>query len=141
MDRTLTVPLVFLAALLTACEDPQVRDVKARLVGTWVAESMEHGGVARRVLTLEASGHAKETVRITASGGASASESREGEWSFDGVNLKRRYTHVDGKPLTNAHFIYQTHELKSVTDTELVASSNVGRGEMRLRRKESAARQ
>ncbi len=122
------------ASLLAACEDPHVRDVKARLAGTWSAESSEHGGVGRRVLTLEADGHLTESVRLTAPGGAAATESRAGEWSFDGVNLKRKYTHVDGKPLTNAHFIYETHELKSVTATELVASSNVGRGELRLKR-------
>ena len=120
--------------MLTACEDPQTRDVKARLVGTWSTESAEHGGVARRVLSLQADGRVRETVRIVAPSGASDLNSRDGEWFFDGVNIKRKYTYVDGKPLTNAHFIYETHELKSLTESELVAASNVGRGELRFRR-------
>ncbi|MBC5768339.1 hypothetical protein [Ramlibacter albus] len=129
-----------MTAMLAACEDPQTRDVKARLVGTWFAESQEHGGVARRALTLEAGGHLKESVRIIAPNGASDLESREGEWFFDGVNLKRKYTYVDGQPLTNAHFIYDTHELRSVTASELVAVSNVGRGELRLKREQGGVR-
>lgn len=137
MDRRVALSGVFLGCLLTGCEDRQTRDVKARLVGTWVVESPEHGGVARRVLRLQADGHVTETVRLVAPGGAADLELREGEWFFDGLNLKRKYTYVDGKPLTNAHFIYETYELKSVTASELVASSNVGRGEVRLKRDES----
>ena len=126
--------------MLAACEDSQTRDVKARLVGTWVAESQEHGGVAQRVLTFEAGGRVKESVRTIAPNGASDLKSREGEWFFDGVNLKRRYTYVDGRPLTNAHFVYETHELKSVTASELVAESNVGRGALRFKREGTGER-
>lgn len=123
--------------MLAACDDPQTRDVKARLVGTWSTEATEHGGVARRVLTLQADGRVKESVRIVAPSGASDLNSRDGEWFFDGVNIKRKYTHVDGRPLTNAHFIYETHELRSLTESELVAASNVGRGELRFRKEAS----
>lgn len=139
MGRT-SLLLTLMVGLLAACEDAQVRDVKVRLVGTWHVESQEHGGVARRVLTFEADGRVKETVRVTAPSGASESGSREGEWFFDGVNLKRKYTYVDGKPLTNAHFIYETHELKSVTASDLVAASNVGRGEVRFKRDATGGR-
>jgi hypothetical protein len=138
MIREATLALLAAACILAGCEEPQVREVKGRLVGTWVGESQEHGGIARRTLTLQSNGEVTETVRLVASGGASEGQSRRGEWSYDGVNLKRRYTFVDGKPLTNAHFIYETHELKSVTASELVASSNVGRGHVRLRRGDAA---
>lgn len=134
VSRTVVLALVLLAGVLTACDDPKTRDVRARLAGTWFVEAEVHGGIARRVLTLGADGHVKEFVRLVAPSGASDTESREGEWFFDGVNLKRKYTYVDGKPLTNAHFIYETHEVKSVTASELVASSNVGKGELRLKR-------
>ena len=137
VGRAVVLSVMFVACLLAACEDRQIRGVKARLVGTWFVESQEHGGIARRTLTLEANGHVKDTVRLVAPSGASDVQSREGEWFFDGVNLKRKYTYVDGKPLTNAHFIYETYELKSVTASELVASSNVGRGEVHLKRDES----
>ena len=137
MNRLLSAVLL-LAGLAAGCDDPHSRDVKARLVGTWVAESREHGGMARRELTLQDDGRLKETVRIIAPSGASDSHSRAGEWFFDGVNLKRKYTYVDGEPLTNAHFIYETHELKSVTPSELVAGSNVGRGELRFKREGTA---
>ena len=135
--RTLVLLLVLIVSFLAACEDPQVSDIKARLIGTWFVESKEHGGIARRVLTVEANGRVKEMIQTVAPSGASIAESREGEWSFDGVNFKRRYTYVDGKPLTNAHFIYETYELRSVTASELVAVSNVGRGELRFKREES----
>lgn len=137
---TMARPLIALlaAGMLAACEDSQTRGVKARLVGTWISESKEHGGVAQRALTLQADGRVKEVVRIIAPNGASDLNSRDGEWFFDGVNLKRKYTYVDGRPLTNAHFIYETHELKSVTASELVAGSNVGRGELRFKREGAA---
>jgi len=141
LRRIVLLPLLLLASLVAACDDPATRDVKERLAGTWFTESQEHGGIARRELTLETDGHLKETVRLVAPNGASRIESREGEWFFDGENLKRKYTYVDGKPLTNAHFIYETHELKSVTASELVASSKVGRGEVRLKRVPAGGRQ
>jgi hypothetical protein len=141
MIRLAAVPVLLVASLLSSCEDPQVRDVKRRLVGTWVTESEEHGGVTRRVLTLELDGHTRETLQVVAATGASSVQSRDGEWFFDGVNLKRKYTYVDGKPLTNVYFIYETHELKSVTESEFVAASKVGRGEIRLHRAGAAAPQ
>ncbi|HVE53809.1 MAG TPA: hypothetical protein VNB23_10560 [Ramlibacter sp.] len=103
-------------------------------------EAPEHGGMARRALRLQADGRVHETIRTVAPNGAAATESREGEWFFDGVNLKRKYTAVDGKLFTNADFIYETHELKSVTATEFVAASNVGAGEVRFRREEGGAK-
>ena len=134
-----TALAILLLSLLSACEDPRVRDTKGRMVGTWIADSVAHGGVSRRVLTLQADGRVKETIRLVAPSGASDSESREGEWFFDGVNFKRKYTHVDGKALTNAHFIYETHELRSVTASEFVAASRVGKGEVRFQREGTGA--
>lgn len=126
--------VILSAFALAGCEDSATRGTKARIVGTWVAEVQEHGGMAQRVLTLDANGHVKDSVRLMAPSGAASLQQREGEWFFDGVNFKRKYTIVDGKPLTNAHFIYETYELKSVTDAELVGRSNVGSGEIRYRR-------
>ena len=137
MKHTISIALVLGAiagALLMACEDPRTGRVKDQLVGTWFAESADHGDITRRVLTMQADGHVHETVRFRASNGASDDHTREGEWSFDGANFKRKYTYVDGKPLTNAYFIYETYELRSVTDTELVAASKAGRGEVRFQR-------
>lgn len=141
MIRRVALLVLPILGLLTACEEPQVSAVKARLVGTWVIESPEHGGIARRVLVLEPNGRARETVQTVAPSGAAQSGSREGEWFYDGVNFKRKYTYVDGKPLTNAHFIYETYELKSVTASQLVATSKVGRGEIRFNRDGAGGRQ
>lgn len=137
MSAFVPVPMlvpVLAAALLAGCQDAGTQQTKARLVGTWTSESSSQAGVTRRTLSLQADGRVKDTVHITAPTGVSATEIREGEWFFDGVNLKRKYTYIDGKPLTNAHFIYETQELKSITDSELVASSNVGRGTLKLER-------
>lgn len=121
--------------LLLACEDSHTRSTKSRMVGTWVAETQEHGGRAQRVLTLNADGRVTDSVQLVATGGTSKVEEREGEWFFDGLNFKRKYTYIDGKPLTNAHFIYETYELKSVSESELIGSSSMGRGEIRFRRR------
>ena len=61
-------------------------------------------------------------------------EVREGEWFFDGVNFKRKYTSLDENGLTNAFFIDETHELISVSASELAGVSRVGWGEIRFRR-------
>lgn len=136
---TVQAALLLAVFCLTACEDGKTLDTRSRLVGTWVLESEEHGRRVQRVLTLGADGRMKDAARTLIPDGSSTSEVREGEWFFDGVNFKRKYTYVDGKPLTNAHFIYETYELKSVTDAELIGSSKVGRGEMRYQRIGSAS--
>ena len=130
--RAARVLVLASVVLLGACEDDRVRETKARLVGTWFAESEVQGTRVQRELTLAPDGAAKEITRTRTANGASASETREGEWFFDGVNVKRKYTFIDGKPLTNAYFIYETQTLQSVTDTELVGTSTVGAGTIRL---------
>ena len=131
--------LLPMALLFAACDDDPTQATKGRLVGTWVAETAEPTGRVRRVLALEAGGRAKDSSFVLTAGNAAPLEVREGEWFFDGVNFKRKYTRVDGMPLTNAFFIYETHELKSVSASELVGFSSVGQGEIRFRKALSEA--
>jgi hypothetical protein len=137
MRRGTLLLLIPAVLSMAGCEDSGTRATKSRMVGTWIAESQEHGGRVQRVLTLGADGRMTDSVRLVAPSGTSKLEEREGEWFFDGVNFKRKYTYVDGKPLTNAHFIYETYELKAVSDSELVGVSGVGRGEVRYQRTRS----
>jgi hypothetical protein len=129
--NSLVLPI---ALLLAACDDGPTKATQGRLAGTWIAETAGPAGRVQRVLTLGSGGQLKDASYTLTAGGALPLEVREGEWFFDGVNFKRKYTLVDGKPLTNAFFIYETHELKSVSASELVGVSNVGHGEIRFRR-------
>jgi hypothetical protein len=129
------LPLALLLALeLAACDSDTTKATKNRLAGTWIAETAGPAGRVQRVLTLGIGGGLKDASYTLAAGGALPLEVREGEWFFDGVNFKRKYTSIDGKRLTNAFFIYETHQLTSVSASELVGVSRVGQGEIRFRR-------
>ena len=126
--------LILIALFLAACDDGPTRAAKGRLVGTWVSEKAERSGQLRRVLALEADGKVKNSSFVLTGAVGLPVDMREGEWFLAGVNFKRKYTRIDGKPLTNAFFVYETHELISVSATELVGFSSVGQGEIRFRK-------
>lgn len=134
--RSLLSQAVLVPALL-GCEDPQQRSIREKLVGTWTEEySEEHGPVIGTVV-LYPDGKFEETVLSRAGqknagqgGGRSA-----GEWSFDGMNLKRKYTSMDGQPLLNASFRYVTYAVKDLRDDGFVGVDNVAGKEAKFRRK------
>jgi hypothetical protein len=119
MRLALTALVFSISFTLVGCED--VRAVKAnettqKLVGTWLRE-MEHGGQkARRVLVLGADRKFSEILVVELSEGKHGKSESSGEWSFDGTNLKRRYTHEDGRQLSG-NFNFATFALTSVSDT------------------------
>lgn len=134
MTHRYILSIVCLLGVLAGCEDAHTTDTKSCLVGTWIAESTREGATTRRTMTIQPDGRVKEAIHVAASSGVLNDQLLEGEWSFDGANFKRKYTYVDGTPLTNVNFIYETYELRSVTNSSLVAVSNVGRGEIRFQR-------
>ena len=89
------------AAALSACTEPPADspadEVRLRLPGTWLREQDEGGVRVRRILVLEADGEFSEQVRIVDAGGAVTEQSHAGHWTFDGTNLKRKYSLMDGK--------------------------------------------
>ncbi|MDB5872032.1 MAG: hypothetical protein JWQ07_1474 [Ramlibacter sp.] len=131
--------LVLLAgALVAGCDAPpetaDLQEVRDRLVGTWLREYAEDGFNVRRVLVLEADGHFREMSRITELGASQADHSHAGEWLFDGTNLKRRYTSVDGKLPAAPAMPYATFELKFRSHNEFTGIDNVRKREVEYRR-------
>lgn len=136
--RRLWLSTVLAAVLSAACESPPddspVHDVEQRLAGTWLREYEEDGFKVRRVLVLEPGGRFTESSRIVAPDTSGGEYSHAGEWLFDGTNLKRRYTRVDGRQPAAATMPYATFELKFPSRNEFIGIDRVHRREVRYQR-------
>ena len=129
---------IMLAGLLAACDDapgelPQDA-VQDRLPGTWLREFDEKGVHVRRVLVLESDGRFRELVRINDASGAIIDHNHAGTWFYDGTNLKRKYTSMDGKPTAAPTVPFAAFELKFPSRNEFIGIDNVHRREVRYQR-------
>src|SRR6476660_3668090 len=68
------------------------------LRGTWLREYSEKGMRVRRVLVLEPTGVFRETARVAGAKCEVTQFVHEGTWLYDGTNLKRKYTSMNGQP-------------------------------------------
>lgn len=136
-------PALFLLALVAAlgaagCDNPPVdspaQETQQRLVGTWLREFEEGGVRVRRVLVLEPDGQFGESVRITDAAGAVTEHRHAGEWIYDGTNLKRRYTRMDGEQPSAPQVPYATFEISFPSKAEFVGIDHVRRREVRYQR-------
>ena len=93
----LVLALLAVAALFPA-GDGRSSDAQARLFGTWLRETQDQGVTARHLLVLEPGGRFHESVRVVDVRGAATQFSHAGTWLYDGTNLKRKYTLVNGEP-------------------------------------------
>jgi hypothetical protein len=139
MRRRLALLLALAVALGSeGCDnapvDSPVREMQQRLVGTWLREFNEDGVHVRRVLVLEMDGHFGETVRITDVAGVMTEHRHSGEWVYDGTNLKRRYTRMDGAQPSAPLVPYATFEISFPTKAEFVGIDRVRRREVRYQR-------
>ncbi len=130
---------IVLCALLAACDDPPAESaaelVQQRLAGTWLREYEEQGTQVRRILVLEPGGHFRENSSLVAPGAAARQDaSGEGKWSFDGTNLKRRYTRINGRPTSHPFMPYATFELSFPSRLEFVGVDHVRHREVHYRR-------
>ena len=129
---------VFGAALASACHSPpddsSAQAIEQRLVGTWLREYEEEGVKVRRVLVLESGGRFIEMSRITELNTSSAEHRHRGDWLFDGTNLKRRYTSVDGRQPAAPVMPYATFELKFPSRNEFVGIDRVRQREVQYHR-------
>ena len=126
------------AAVLAACgsppDDSPQRHIEERLVGTWLREYQDQTTTVRRVLVLAADAQFREHAVATDGGAAVSEHSHAGEWRFDGTNLKRRYTRMDGKQPSAPTVPFATFELRFSSRDEFVGLDNVRRREVRYRR-------
>jgi hypothetical protein len=114
--------------------DSPVQDVQQRLVGTWLRDYAEDGVKVRRVLVLEADGHFRETSRVTGPDAAQAEFAHAGDWLFDGTNLKRRYTSIDGRQPSAPSAPFATFEIRFPSRNEFVGIDRVRKREVAYRR-------
>jgi hypothetical protein len=129
--------LLAAGALLAACgnppDDSPQRRIEERLVGTWLREYREGSTDVRRVLVLGADGHFRELASVHA-GEAVIEHVHAGDWIFDGTNLKRHYTEIDGQRPARPVIPFATVQLQFPTPDEFVGVDNVHRREVRYRR-------
>ena len=124
--------------LLAGCSNPQGDLLETimldRLPGAWLREFEEKGVAVRRVLVLETDGRFTEKVRIIDAGGAVTLQSHAGLWFYDGTNLKRKYTRMNGKPPAAPTIPFVTFELKFVSRNEFIGIDRIRRREVRYQR-------
>lgn len=125
--------------LLVSCDHPLNDDlseevIQDRLLGAWLREFEEKGVAVRRVLVLETDGKFSEKVRIVEAGGAVTAQVHTGLWFYDGTNLKRKYTSMNGKPPAAPTISFVTFELKFVSKNEFIGIDRVRRREVRYQR-------
>ena len=108
--------------------------VQQDLQGSWLREYEEGGVRARRLLLLDANGSFREMVRVTDAAGGVTEHQHEGTWLYDGTNLKRKYTSMDGRPPSRLNLPFAAFEVKFVSKNEFIGIDNVHHNEVRYRR-------
>jgi hypothetical protein len=130
--------LALTCTLLTGCDSP-VSDspdeaVRQQLVGSWLRDYEQDGARVRRWLVLRDDGLFRETAHIVQANGSVIELDHAGEWTYDGTNLKRRYTSFDGKPPSRLTSPYATFALRFESRNEFVGTDNVRHREVRYQR-------
>ena len=130
--------MALVAALCGGCSeappDPAVELVQDRLVGTWLREYQEDSTRVRRVLVLEPAGRFQELTTVSPAGAPAIRHEHEGAWLFDGTNLKRRYTLVDGRPPAAPMVPFATLQVHFPTRHEFIGTDNVRQRQVRYQR-------
>jgi len=141
--RRLVTAMALAALLLAACNNPPADspadDVRQLLVGGWLREYAQDGARVRRLLVLSDDGRFRETARVVDAAGVVTDHSHAGDWTFDGTNLKRRYTSFDGKQPSAPTLPYVTYQLRFESKHAFVGTDNVRRREVRYQRVEEGA--
>ncbi len=127
MDRRQVLALWGAVALVGCDSEASARKeaTRARLVGTWLRESEDGASKLRRVVVLADDKSFQEFAKITSADGTVESEAHKGEWFFDGTNFKRKYTHLNGAPLSSSKMTFATFRLEPSHNDELVGVDDV----------------
>ncbi len=128
---------------MTACSGPPadspVDAVRQQLVGSWLRDYQQEGANVKRLLVLGDDGRFSETARVVDAAGAVANHAHAGEWTYDGTNLKRRYTSFNGKQPSAPTMPYVTYQLRFESKYEFVGTDNVRKREVRYQRVEAGS--
>lgn len=125
------------ALLVTGCDSAgsqRVEETRSRLVGTWLREGDAGERNARRVLALGADGQFTERVVVAGADAQSGSKEYAGEWSYDGIHLKRRFMREDGRQYSGGGIRFATFPLVSVGPNEFVVNDTIAKVQARYRR-------
>jgi hypothetical protein len=116
-----------LSAWLPAVTGPTVaaQDTQDLLRGTWLREYREEGVQVRRVLELAAGGAFHESVRVAEASGRVTQYTHEGTWIYDGTNLKRKYTSMNGQPPSRLKAPFATFEVTFQSSNEFTGVDHV----------------
>lgn len=126
-----------LAVLLSTCEGPlsdaaskanASRDAEYAeqlLPGTWLREYSAQGVTARRVLTLGTDRAFREQVRVIDRAGSVTKHLHQGTWLYDGTNLKRKYTLVDGESPSRLNAPFATFQIRFESRNEFLGVDHV----------------
>lgn len=115
-----------------AAED--IDGVQQRLAGSWLRDDDEDGARVRRVLVLEPGGRFAETSKATQADAVLAQHSHSGDWMFDGTNLKRRYTLIDGRQPSAPTFPYAAFEIRFESRNVFIGTDNIRKRQVRYQR-------
>jgi hypothetical protein len=138
----LALGLAGAAALLTTCEGslqaPAVQrradEGRQQLQGTWLREYGEKGTQVRRLLALDAGGAFRESVRVVEPSGGVTEYRHEGTWLFDGTNLKRKYTLMNGQPPSRLNVPFATFEIAFESRNAFTGVDHIHHHEVHYRR-------
>ena len=141
--RRRVVAGVLSSLMLVACNnaphDAPADEIQQRLVGNWLREYDQEGARIRRLLVLEADGRFSETALVVDAGGAITEHAHAGQWTFDGTNLKRRYSSFNGKQPQAPTLPFATFAIRFVSKQEFVGTDNLRKREVRYQRVEQGA--
>jgi hypothetical protein len=112
----------------------RVEDTEQLLHGTWLREYTADGATVRRVLVLAPDGGFREAARVVDKAGQATEFVHEGTWLFDGTNLKRKYTLMNGKPPSRLNLPFATFEIRFETRNEFVGVDHIHRNRIEYRR-------
>jgi hypothetical protein len=126
------------AAVLAACgnppDDSPEQRTSERLVGTWLREYRQQDTAVRRVLVLSADGRFQERSEAKVDNGLTEQHTGAGQWLYDGTNLKRRYTELDGKQPAAPTIPFVTFQLRFSSPDAFTGVDNVRKLEVSYRR-------
>lgn len=141
----LPAALLAAGALVSTCQAPGtgievtsatgfVGDPESLLPGTWLRESKAEGVTTRRILVLGADHRFREAVRVVDPTGRSADYVHEGTWLYDGTNLKRKYTSVNGQPPSRLNLPFATFQISFDSPRDFRGVDHIHGNEIHYRR-------